>query len=402
MARVALVAFACDPSWGSEPGTGWLWAKAAADTNEVVVLTTPRGASSIANALHFDPQTNLSFRFVDVPRWPTWLRRWHYGYYFAWQVLAFLDLRRLNAERPFDLIHHVTYSNVWLPSFASLVGLPFVLGPLCGGSRVPLALYSELGLRGALQEGTRVTAQTVNRLNPFTRATWRRASVIVTNNAEVASRLPPSARARSVVRPQVRDAGDLVQITDLPESDRSGIRPSRPTALCVGRLLTWKGFSVAIRALQLAPAWQLEIVGAGKARERLEQLARDLDLGDRVSFRAWTDRPTLCRLMSDADAVIVPSLRDEGPFVALESLVLGTPVIASDVGAIREYGARCPGVPLLLVERKRADLMAAQIAEYLARLDSSRVRAMRPKPEPSLSIELPALYAAALARQEGA
>ena len=62
------------------------------------------------------------------------LRRGHYSqfnrlYYVYWQWLALQKMRHLHRQKPFDLVHHVTYNSVEIPGFLwRLPGASFVWG----------------------------------------------------------------------------------------------------------------------------------------------------------------------------------------------------------------------------------------------------------------------------------
>jgi hypothetical protein len=75
-------------------------------------------------------------------------------YYVLWQLLALRAARGLQARERFDVVHHVTFANVWLPALAGLIDAPFVLGPVAGGQRVARAHYAALGAAGAAKELT--------------------------------------------------------------------------------------------------------------------------------------------------------------------------------------------------------------------------------------------------------
>ena len=59
----------------------------------------------------------------------------HWGaqlYYYVWQLAAYFAARKLQRQVRFDLIHHVTLVKYWMPSFLSLLPVPFVWGPVRG------------------------------------------------------------------------------------------------------------------------------------------------------------------------------------------------------------------------------------------------------------------------------
>ena len=49
--KILVSAYACEPGKGSEPGAGWLWARAAARRHEVWVLTRANNREAIEAAL---------------------------------------------------------------------------------------------------------------------------------------------------------------------------------------------------------------------------------------------------------------------------------------------------------------------------------------------------------------
>jgi glycosyltransferase involved in cell wall biosynthesis len=103
-------------------------------------------------------------------------------------------------------------------------------------------------------------------------------------------------------------------------------------ALYVGTLSERKGADVFAAALDLAgPAgWSGVMVGDGPLAESISTLlpsVRLLPPAPPAEIAAW---------MRTADVVVVPSRREPLGLAAVEGLACGTPVIASDVGGLRE------------------------------------------------------------------
>jgi glycosyltransferase involved in cell wall biosynthesis len=108
--------------------------------------------------------------------------------------------------------------------------------------------------------------------------------------------------------------------------------PSSLTALYAGRLLPWKGVSLAIRAVALAEGWRLVVCGDGEDAKRLRTLARRLEIEERVSFRGWVSRSDLQDEMQAARVLLYPSLHDDAGWVVAEAMASGLPVICLDRG----------------------------------------------------------------------
>jgi glycosyltransferase involved in cell wall biosynthesis len=120
---------------------------------------------------------------------------------------------------------------------------------------------------------------------------------------------------------------------------------ARPVILSAGRLVEVKGHQYAIRALGLLrdESSEAELVLAGEAgrglascEEDLRQLAARLGVADSVRFLGWVPPATLAQWMSAADVFCLPSLREGCPNAVIEAMACGTPVVASDVGMVRE------------------------------------------------------------------
>jgi len=106
--------------------------------------------------------------------------------------------------------------------------------------------------------------------------------------------------------------------------------------LAIGRLVSMKGFDVAIRAVELANqsadrrVAELSIIGDGPELESLKQLVDSPGVGSSVTFKGRLDNSVVCEHLREADAVIVPSTFEPYGVVVLEALAHGRPVLASD------------------------------------------------------------------------
>ena len=89
------------------------------------------------------------------------------------------------------------------------------------------------------------------------------------------------------------------------------------------------------RVLQSKPGWHLDLAGDGPLRERLEELADDLKISDKVHFKGWvSDIPAL---MNTWSIVVHSTTAAEGlGNTVLEAMALGRPVVATAVAPILE------------------------------------------------------------------
>ena len=132
----------------------------------------------------------------------------------------------------------------------------------------------------------------------------------------------------------------------LPPGDRDEIRRGlgvgdETLLVCAGRLDPLKGTSVAVRALELASALQvrmaLVVLGAGWTCRHFRRSQPELRLGDAIDFVPPQPHEALAKWLAAADAFLFPTqLNEAAPLVPLQAMACATPVIASDVGTLRE------------------------------------------------------------------
>jgi len=96
--------------------------------------------------------------------------------------------------------------------------------------------------------------------------------------------------------------------------------------VAVGRLVHQKGFDRIIAILKNLKEIHLTILGEGKERNSLLDMVEKMGLKKNVAFKGYIPNPN--SYIAAADFFILPSRWEGLPNVALESLVLGTPVIS--------------------------------------------------------------------------
>jgi len=117
-------------------------------------------------------------------------------------------------------------------------------------------------------------------------------------------------------------------------------RSEKKRILLVALLSPVKGIPYLLRALaQLKEKRQdfiLDIVGDGPNRQEYEELTKNLGLGEMVRFHGLKSKPEVAEYMRQCDFFVLPSLWENLPCVLIEAMASGTPVIATDVGGVKE------------------------------------------------------------------
>jgi len=146
------------------------------------------------------------------------------------------------------------------------------------------------------------------------------------------------------------------------------------TLLAVGHLVPVKAQDLIIGALPLLPGVRLVLAGDGPDRAKLEALARDLKVTDRVTFLGAVPQAQLRGHYGNADALVLSSSREGWANVLLEAMACGTPVVASRVYGTPEVVA-APEAGVLMAERSCqgvADAVNALRANYPDRAATRR------------------------------
>lgn len=129
--------------------------------------------------------------------------------------------------------------------------------------------------------------------------------------------------------------GSVVTVHNgVPDDGSATAERPRPGPLvgAIGRLERQKGFDLLIHALARLDSVTLLLVGDGSERGRLEALAENLGVADRVVWEGWSDdaRAQLGAL----DVFVLPSRFEGFPLALLEALLARSAVVAADVGSV--------------------------------------------------------------------
>lgn len=241
-------------------------------------------------------------------------------------------------DRNTDVVHgHLFGSNVWAT----------VLGRLC---RVPAIVAHE-----------HMWAYAGSRIRPLL------DRFLIARLADAFIAVSAEGRRRMLEIERIR-ADDVVLIPNgvpaLPRGSGGSVRDELGIAAdvrligSVGHLRSEKAYEVLIAALpQLDDgAAELLIAGEGPERERLERLAGELGVADRVHLPgARADVPDL---LAALDVAVCCSDFEGGPLSVMEYMGAALPIVATDVGGLPEL-VRDGETGLLVPARDPAALAAA-------------------------------------------
>ena len=250
-------------------------------------------------------------------------------------------------------------------SFMYNLGVPVVIGPMCGGMNFPAA-FADLDsrvTRGSMVVG-RWLSLFANRLVPGK----LRAAVLLAANESTEKALPTGYRGQVI---RLFESGvDLDLWKPVPTAARGDDGPVR--FVFSGRFVDWKGVQFLVPAFARAaaeePRCQLDLIGGGELEGEIRAAIKEHHLEKSVRLHGWMSRPDAASVVRETDVFVMPSLRECGGTAILEAMALGKPVIAIKWGGPADYVNASCGV---LVDPDSREGFTTGLADAMVRLTRS-------------------------------
>jgi glycosyltransferase involved in cell wall biosynthesis len=236
-------------------------------------------------------------------------------YYVAPRLAAWL---KRNAEH-YSLIHAHSYHTALAPQSALAAcraGIPLLLSPYYhGGGHTPF--------RQALHLPYRVAGHWMVR--------QARRLVFISQAEHALFEQHFGAGRPHVVAP----CG--VEAEQIRAAEPQPLTPGRKLILAVGRLEAYKQVDRLVMALPLLPPeYELVVIGNGPLRPRIEQLAAELGVAERLRLLDHVPQPELQSWYRSADVFVSLSRHESFGMTLLEGAAAGAAIVASDIPAHRE------------------------------------------------------------------
>jgi glycosyltransferase involved in cell wall biosynthesis len=144
--------------------------------------------------------------------------------------------------------------------------------------------------------------------------------------------------------------------------------------IAVARLVPLKNLGLLLDAIALVrgrvPDVQVILVGDGPEAEALRTRAAALGIGDRVTFAGYVPQHETPLWYRTADVFALSSDFDNSPNAVLEAMACALPVVATDVGGVRDYVTDRLGG--LVVPPRDAVAFATALGTYLQSPESAK------------------------------
>lgn len=359
--RVLVIAEACNPEWVSIPLEGWSHYQALRDVAQVHLVTQVRNAGALLRAglREGDDFTAIDHERIVGPLYKLanklggsggkgWtIRTAAYSLAYPWfeRLLWKQFAPRLRAGE-FDLVHQLTpLSPTASPRTAARcrkIGIPFVWGPINGGVPWPRA-FDQARRR---EREWLSYVRSAHKLMPRYASARRNAAALIIGSRDTWRQMPAKYHDRCIYIPE--NAVDPARFTR--RRQRTATRPIRLVFL--GRLVPYKGPDMALEAAR--PLLErgdvtLDIWGDGPLKPELERLSQSLR---GVRLGGWVEHTKVQDVLSEADVLVFPSIREFGGGVALEAMAVGTPAMVVDYGGPAELVTTDSGWLIPLARRE--------------------------------------------------
>jgi glycosyltransferase involved in cell wall biosynthesis len=230
-------------------------------------------------------------------------------------------------------------------------------------TRIPYVLTVHLGdVPGGVPEQTDHLFRLVG---PLVAPVWHRAEAVTAVSRFVAGLASKAYGVEPIVVPNgIR----LVAATTVPVHASTRI-------LMAGRLSIQKNPLLAIRALALIREmnWSLGVIGDGPLRAEMEALARREGIAERVTVHGWLSEAQVAERMVASDILLLTSLQEGLPMVAIEALQWGLAIVSSQVGSMHDIveegknGFLCELAAAAFAEKLRQLLVTPQLLHEMRR-----------------------------------
>ena len=338
--RVLAIAYACNPTKGSEDAVGWGWINTIAQQHDLTVITADynrpyiEGIAADASVTKNNPQ----FRYVKN-------RPWHYRPWGFWAKIEasaakpIMNLAYSNwldhalrvaeietARGDYDLVHLITYVGWRFCGKFYRLNLPFVWGPVGGLMNTPWSLLPALGLKGALYYTGRnaVNSLQIALLRGPRKALEKAGGAVVAATSEIQGALLNHFGSASHVICEV-GAPDVGFVEPRLRAPGEALR------ICwSGPHVPGKALQLLLKAAALVPKesnFTIEILGDGPFTKSWQELAQRLGVADRCTWHGRLPRSAALEAMKSSHTFVITSLKELTSTVAVEAISLGLPLV---------------------------------------------------------------------------
>lgn len=338
MKRILMSAFSCQPGKGSEPGVGWNWALQTAKCADVYVLTRSKMKPYI-DAVQLPEEVANHLHFVYCPSSAKLRSVTIYLEYLHWQRVAYHFAKKLCSEIQFDYIWHITWGNMFLPTYMYKLPVPFIWGPVGGAEQVPKKFWNEFPKKNRLIHKCKYNMGKHMRWIPWVYGPAKRAEIVIARTTATKNLFPENLRDKILVHLEscVMEQKDFY----FPENTEDILKKGTGMNLIyTGRVCDIKNLHALVPVMKQIhgkyPDIRVHIVGDGNMMPKFKGLVEKNGLDETFYFYGNVERAKLLKAVSQADGFVFPSLREGASWSLLEAMYFELPIVAFDANGMHD------------------------------------------------------------------
>lgn len=329
--KLLLIAFACEPNRGSEPGVGWNWATHISKHLNVTVLTRSNNREIIEKELRIGKYGNIHFIYYDITLLSKIKKIIPFGtqlYFLIWELLC---LNKINTIQ-FDLVQRITFVSAVSFIRGKKINKPYIYGFVGGGEKTPESVLLHYPNKYKLLEKLRAYYNSLYKYSSYVKQSINSSKCSIVVSEESRTLLKSLGYKQKIhLLPAIGIEKEIVINDDK-------IKTGEFVISYAGSLIYLKNVDIILSAISKIEIGnhKVEIYGDGKEKKRLIKLAKELDIFDKTFFNGAVERSKLLNRIKISNLFIFASSHDSGGFAVLEAIALNIPVLFLDTGGPSE------------------------------------------------------------------
>lgn len=318
-----LSAYSVKPYAGSEPGLGWYWLKELVKQNyKVFLVTESEFQKELDDWIKNENIANIEVLYVSIGKlgrrlcWNqgSWI---FYLFYRIWQLKAFLISLHKWRKIDFKFVHHLNMIGYRELGFQWMRKGIKILGPLGGMNRVPDGF--DKSFKNKIIRKLKHNLNFISFYDPFVLNPLKQSNFIFAANSESQSEL--KTRGFNPI---------LLNETGVDNYSEYNSEKKDYDLIFVGKLVERKQPDLFIEVVKKISkhnkGMKSLIIGDGPLLETLQNQIKTEKLP--IELRIKVDRNEVLRYMGKSKLMLFPSIDEGTPWVVLEALSVGIPVIS--------------------------------------------------------------------------
>ena len=330
--RILINAYACSPTWGSEPGMGWNWISNLAKYCDLHIITEGEWKAEIEKELLSHPYAKkLHFYYLPVSariRKMCWNQGdWRfYFFYNKWQKRALELARDIVKKEKIDVIHQLNMVGFREPGYLWKIDCPFVWGPIGGMGDVPIRYLEGDSIKTKLKLRIKnVISNCQLKYSPQIDKAFRKSSVVIAAVPIVVRKVKEIKGIDTIL---INETGCYELSSDIVDkTKRAGLQ-----ILWVGRFIYTKRLDIALKTISKVKSLSditFHIVGTGSEQEvkHYKQLAKDLGIEEICIWYGKVTNKEVHEMMRNVDLFFFTSIMEATSTVVPEAINNGLPIL---------------------------------------------------------------------------